>query len=282
MNFVLPEFDEELYESLYENIAVNNGKRYKSEDKNKFISNLTNYLKTNSHLFDAKRVTEGDNTNNYLLSYDNDLSSKVIFSAHYDTVKNTPGFNDNSSGLILSMMFLLKCNIPVLLTDGEEAKCRNLLKICRIYQRSKEAYRGLLGPVKLTNLLGLKGSEEICRRKLFKDKVIIVLDSVGIGEYLVYNCSDNYKELLDSMKHNIGIEYKDSCFFATDGQNFKDNKYDVISLSRSSSLKRGKFHGMHLPCDKEIEQDKINEMYCLICKILEKLNLIPAENMEKV
>ena len=58
MNY-LSEFDEELYESLVENIAASNKKRYKYEDKNKFISNLSFFLKDSSNLFCIETITKG-------------------------------------------------------------------------------------------------------------------------------------------------------------------------------------------------------------------------------
>ena len=85
MKYVLPEFDEELYESLVENNAASNKKRYKCEDKNKFISNLSIFLKDRSNLFCIETITKGCNKDNYLISFNHDLSSEVVFCAHYDT-----------------------------------------------------------------------------------------------------------------------------------------------------------------------------------------------------
>ena len=179
MNY-LSEFDEELYESLVENIAASNKKRYKYEDKNKFISNLSFFLKDSSNLFCIETITKGWNKDNYLISFNHDSSSEVVFSVHYDTVKNTPGFNDNSSGIILSLMFLLKAKIPVLLTDREEK--------------------------------WLKGAKAICEEGHFKNQTIIVLDSVGVGDYLIYNCSKDFKTLLKPIKKEKHMLFRKHIF----------------------------------------------------------------------
>ena len=253
MNYTLPEFDEELYKSLVEIVAEDHRCRFRLKRKSRFISNLSTFMKTNNDLFNVKKIG-GMLFKNYYLTSANS-SYKVIFCAHYDTFIKTAGFNDNSSGIILALMFLLKKNIPVLLTDGEEIF---------FYGAWKVAIKNLF----------IKNS--------FKDKTIFVLDSVGVGKYIIYNCSRDYKPLLETIEKEKHLLFKKNLSFGTDAFAFLISNHKVISLSRSESEKEGTFEGMHNMKDIIIEIDKMKEMYYLIGEILEKLNLIPLNNMEKI
>lgn len=107
-----------------------------------------------------------------------------------------------------------------------------------------------------------------------------MLDSVGIGKYIIYNCSDNYKPLLENIEKEKHLLFKDNLSFGTDAFAFLKFNHKVISLSRSESEKKGTFEGMHKKEDTKIEMDKMKEMYYLICEMLEKLNLLATDNVE--
>ena len=55
MNYTLPEFDEELYKSLVEIVAVQNWRRYQYADKNIFISNLSGFLSNKENIINVDK-----------------------------------------------------------------------------------------------------------------------------------------------------------------------------------------------------------------------------------
>lgn len=95
-------------------------------NKRKRFEAITNILKENNICYIVEKINAPHALGNIVVKAPNDKGKKVIVTAHYDNVPNTPGANDNAASCAILLNIILKlrgsdANVEFVFTDLEES-----------------------------------------------------------------------------------------------------------------------------------------------------------------
>lgn len=153
---------------------------------------------------------------------------------------NKKNFNDNSSGVILSLLFLKRKDVCVVLFDNEE--------------------------------IGLFGSRrfEKSARNLINDKIIINLDTIGNCTHFIYwfyNAKSQVVKLVNNSNFNFILN-------SFHGDHYSFTKHKCISIGGVHVIQKNKYFSkfIHTSKDCEINYFNIYNLYCLLMSFFNQSN----------